>query len=199
MKLHWSPKSPYVRKVDVAALEAGLDEQVARVRSVVSSTTVNDQVIPDNPLSKIPTLILADGRVLFDSLVICLHFDDLRPGILLPEDKSRRLAILTDHALAQGLTDLLILWRQELERPEPARSQALLGAFEAKVLGTLDRFEQSPPALAPNLAAIATGCALGYADFRFPQLDWRRGRPRLAGWEAEFAARPSMQATLPHG
>ncbi len=199
MKLHWSPKSPYVRKVDVAAYELGLTDRIDRVRSPVAMSTVNPEVSADNPLNKIPTLVLDDGQALFDSLVICLHLDSLGEAPrLVPEAGARRWAVLRDHALAQGLTDLLILWRQELERPESAWSPRHLAAFEAKVCATLDRLEQAPPDPQPDLATIATGCALGYADFRFPGLAWRKGRPRLAAWEAEFAERPSMRATRPH-
>jgi glutathione S-transferase len=48
-----------------------------------------------------------------------------------------------------------------------------------------------------SLADIAVGCALGYLDFRFPQLDWRGPYPNLAKLAQQLAARPSFQQTVP--
>lgn len=199
MKLHWSPKSPYVRKVIVAAEELGLADRVNRVRSPVAMAGANPAVMADNPLNKIPTLVLDDGEPLFDSTVICLYLDSIHPRPkLVPEAGAERWAVLRNHALAQGLMDLLILWRSELERPEVMRSPSHLAAFEAKGLAALDRLESTLLGTEADLAAITAGCVLGYADFRFPALGWRAGRPRLSDWEAAFAERASMRATQPH-
>jgi glutathione S-transferase len=77
MKLHWSPRSPFVRKVMIAAHETGQLEQLSCTRTVVAMTQPNADLLPDNPLSKIPTLVLEDGSPLYDSLVICEYLDSL--------------------------------------------------------------------------------------------------------------------------
>ena len=55
--------------------------------------------------------------------------------------------------------------------------------------------------LAPALASepfrmghVAIGVALSYSDFRFPALEWRKGRKALADWHASFEKRPSYRA-----
>ena len=85
MKLHWSPKSPYVRKVMICAHELGLVDRLELVRSVAAMLKPNARLMQDNPLSKIPTLVLEDGFTLFDSVVICEYLE--RPG---PADRCSR-------------------------------------------------------------------------------------------------------------
>ena len=80
LTLHWSPRSPFVRKVMLFAHETGLASRLTLVRSVVAMTTPNQALMRDNPLSKIPTLVLGDGSVLYDSAVICDYLDTLHAG-----------------------------------------------------------------------------------------------------------------------
>jgi glutathione S-transferase len=199
LKLHWSPRSPYVRKVMVAAHELGLVEGIACVRSVAAMSTPNPAIMADNPLSKIPTLVLPDGEMLIDSRTIVEYLDSLAGGgILVPREGVARWRALSRQALADGLLDLLILWRNEREKPPARQTDAWLAAFAVKAAATLDRFEQQAANAADEafgIGEIALGCALSYADFRFADLNWRSGRPRLAGWHESFAARPSARAT----
>ena len=198
MKLHWSPRSPFVRKVMIAAHELGLTDRIRTTRTVVRLGAPNHDLLPDNPLSKIPTLVLDDGRVLFDSLTIIEYLDHLAGGgRLFPRDSTRWDA-LTRHALGNGLLDLLILWRNEREKPEAARMAEWLDSFATKTQATLDRLEREAPALAAapfNIGHIGIGCALSYLDFRFADLAWRENRPAIAAWHADFSARPSVRAT----
>ena len=198
MKLHWSPRSPFVRKVMVAAHELGLADRLRTVRTVVRMGKPNEELLPENPLSKIPTLLLDDGRVLFDSLTIIEYLDALAGGGRLVPPGEARWEALTRHALGNGLLDLLILWRNERDKPPAARTGEWLESFAAKTEATLDHLERDAPRLAEGpfgIGQIAIGCALSYLDFRFPDLPWREGRPALAGWHAGFAARPSVRAT----
>jgi glutathione S-transferase len=80
MKLHWSPKSPYVRKVMICAHELELTDRLELVRSVAAMLKPNERLMIDNPLSKIPTLVLDDGFAIFDSVVICEYLDTLHGG-----------------------------------------------------------------------------------------------------------------------
>ena len=110
MKLHWSPRSPFVRKVMIAAHETGLVDRLTCVRTVVAMTAPNAALLSDNPLSKIPTLVLDDGSALYDSGVICEYLDTLHDGSkLFPADAKARWTALRRHALGSGLLDLLIL------------------------------------------------------------------------------------------
>jgi glutathione S-transferase len=199
MKLHWSPRSPFVRKVMVAAHELGLADHIDPVRTVVRMTQPNADLLPDNPLSKIPTLVLAEGTALFDSLVICEYLDTLAGGgKLFPPAGPERWTALARHALGNGLLDILILLRNERDKPERARLPELLDSFAVKTRAALDRFERDAPVLFAerfNIGHVAVGCCLSYLDFRFPDLGWREGRPALAAWHEGFRARPSAQAT----
>ncbi len=199
IKLHWSPRSPFVRKVMVAAHELGLADRIDTVRTVVRMAQPNTDLLPDNPLSKIPTLVLADGAVLIDSAVICEYLDALAGGNkLFPPSGPERWTALARHALGNGLLDILILWRNERDKPEEKRTPELLDSFAVKTGAALDRLERDAPALSAEpfgIGHIAVGCCLSYLDFRFPDLDWRGGHPALAAWHEAFRARPSAQAT----
>jgi glutathione S-transferase len=198
MKLHWSPKSPYVRKVMICAHELNLVEQLELVRSVAAMLKPNERLMQDNPLSKIPTLVLDDGFALFDSVVICEYLDDLGKGSLFPKQGSDRWQALRWHAFGDGLLDVLILWRNERERQVPL--QALIDAFDLKVQTSLKQLDDEAQALAEtpiSIGHVTIGCALGYLDYRFEAMGWRSIAPRLAEWYAETRARPSFKNTEP--
>jgi glutathione S-transferase len=196
MKLHWSPKSPYVRKVMVCAHELGLLPRLELVRSVAAMLKPNPAIMADNPLSKIPTLVREDGSTLFDSVVICEYLDDLAGGTLFPKADEAKWQALRWHAFGDGLLDGLILWRNEREREQPL--QALVDAFELKTRASLKLLDAEAQALskAPlSIGTITIGCALGYLDYRFGKFGWREQAPRLAAWYATLAERPSFRST----
>lgn len=195
MKLHWSPRSPFVRKVMVAAHELGLAERIATVRTVVAMRKPARDLLPENPLGKIPTLVLEDGTVLYDSLVIVEHLDSLVGHRLIPREGKARFVELRRHTLANGFLDMLILWRNERDRPQPLPD--LLDAFALKADAVLAALEAEAAALAEaplGIAQITTAIAGDYLDFRFPDLGWRDRCPTLSTWQRGFAQRPSMRA-----
>ena len=201
MKLHWSPRSPFVRKVMICVHELGLPDQIECVRTVVSAIEPNLNLMHDNPLSKIPTLVLDDGRAIYDSSVICAYLDTLNPtATLYPQDRSAHWAALTWEALGDGILDALLIWRHELLRAPDLQSGVLLAAFDLKIATVLDQLERDTPLLETTpfcIGHIAIGCALGYLDFRFPDYDWRTGRRNLGTWQGQFEARKSAQSTFP--
>ena len=199
MKLHWSPRSPFVRKVMIVAHERGIADRLHCVRTLAEMTTPHAELMKDNPLSKIPTLVLDDGMVLYDSPVICEYLDALDgdPN-LFPQHGPERMIALRRQALGDGFLDMLVLARNERMRAQPSRAH--LASTATRTAATLDHLERDADALAASpfsIGHIAIGCALAYLDFRFAERDWRRGHPRLADWHASFAVRPSVQATLP--
>ncbi|MDI3307344.1 MAG: glutathione S-transferase [Acetobacteraceae bacterium] len=200
MKLHWSSRSPFVRKVMVAAHETGLADRIERIPTLVGLAIANREILARNPLGKIPALVLEDGTMLFDSGVICEYLDGLHDGPkLFPPSGPARIAALRRQALGTGYCGMLVLWRSEQAREAP--SAAILEGFARKhaaVLAVLAALEAEAPALAATpfgIGHIAIGCALSYLDFRFAALGWRAGCPRLAEWHAGFCARPSVRAT----
>ena len=199
MKLHWSPRSPYVRKALVAAHECGLADKIELRRTLVAMSTSNADLLGDNPLNKIPTLVLDDGLAIFDSYALCEYFDALAGGgRIIPTGGRERILAQRQHALGHGLIDNLILARNERDRPEAQRSLAHIDAFALKrgaAFALLER-ESETLHMAPfGIGQIAVGCALSYSDFRFPAEPWRDAAPRLAAWYETFEARPSAIAT----
>ncbi|WP_298099289.1 glutathione S-transferase family protein [Brevundimonas sp.] len=201
MILHWSPKSPFVRKVMVAAHEKGLTNRLALVRNPVAMTAPNAELMRANPLSKLPTLELPEGIVLQDSGVICAYLDALEgPPILFPVAGEAFWQVHARHSLVTGLLDVLILLRNERERPDGARSQPHIDAFDVKKAAALREIASwalEPCGQTIDIVQITTGCLLGYLDFRFADEDWRGAHPALAQWYETFASRPSAIATMP--
>ena len=198
MTLFGSSRSPFVRKVLVAAHETGLAQHLKIRRVVVSANKPNPEVMAANPLSKIPTLLLADGTTLYDSRVICEFFDTLHGGPpLVPSDRSCRWHALRLQALGDGLMEVSIARLGETNRPPAAQSATHLSSFRLKIAAVLDELENRSTDWSGSLqiGQIAVACALAHLDFRFAADDWRAGRARLAAWYEDFAARPSMRAT----
>lgn len=199
MKMYWSSRSPYVRKAMVFAHEVGVADRIETTRVVVSATIRNDELDATTPLGQIPTLVTDDGALIYDSLVICTYLDGLHDGRrLIPPDGPERLDALRRHALGNGMLDNLLKWLMESRRDPATQSAEIVAAFRRKTHRALDVLESMAPSLggAPvDIGQIAIGVALAYVDFRFGAEDWRAGRPALAAWHVDVAARPSMIAT----
>jgi len=196
MKLHWSPRSPFVRKVLVAAHELGIADRITKTRTAVAMMKPAVALLPENPLGKIPTLVLEDATILYDSVVIIEYFDTLTERRLIPPSGMARVQELRRHALANGFLDMLILWRNERDRAQP--SAELITAFALKADAVLPRLEAEVEAIAAGpvgLAQITLAVAGAYLDFRSPDLGWRERCPRFDAWQRRFAQRPSMRAT----
>lgn len=196
MKLLGGFLSPFARKVRVLAHETGQTLEIERQSS--TPTERNPVLAEQNPLGKIPVLIGPDGP-LYDSRVICQYLDSLHDGVSRYGAGAARWDVLRREALGDGLTEAALLARYESVRPEAFRWPDWIEGQLAKVRAALAVMaaEARDPGPAPDMGAIAWGCALGYLDVRFPDLGWREAHPRLAEWEAALAARPAFQATRP--
>jgi glutathione S-transferase len=202
MILRFSPSSPFVRKVRIAAALVGLDSEITLERA--DTTDPNDSLRRTNPLGKIPVLIIEDGSAIFDSRVIVDYLDERAGGgKIVPRQGAKRLAALRLQALCDGILDASVLTvyegrfrKPELHEPKWLELQA------GKVARALAVLEAAPPSLEtsqalPDVGQIALACALGYRDFRFGG-SWRSDHPRLVGWLDNFAARiPAFAATTP--
>lgn len=201
MTLHWSPRSPFVRKVMIVAHEAGVADRLTCVRTVVGGTKPHLELMRENPLGKLPTLVLADGAVLYDSSVIAEYFDSLHDKLkLFPAGGSERLVALRRDALGSGMLDVLLQWLAERLRPAERQSQPHVDLWRLKIrtcVGALEREADDLAATPFGIGHVSIGVALGYLDFRFAAENWREGHPRLAHWHAGFDRRPSVVANLP--
>ncbi|MGB7182291.1 MAG: glutathione S-transferase family protein [Burkholderiaceae bacterium] len=204
MKLHFALASPFARKVRVCAIELGIDDKIELVPTAVAPGTPNAEYSGRfNPIRRIPALTLSGGNTLVDSDVICEYLCNFVGGNkLYPKASTRRWEVLSDHALADGMTELAVLLRYETAlRPEGLRWQALIDDYLEKINSGLSRFESQIPEIskrALDISQIALACLLGYLDFRFvEQIPWRENSPGLAAWYQEFSERPSMTNTRP--
>ena len=197
MKLHWSPRSPFVRKVMIVLHETDQVADVDCMRNVVAvSLPPNAAVMADNPLNKIPTFITDEGQTLFDSRVICEYLDTRAGTGLIPAELDARFWHLKVQALADGMMDNLLLWRTEMTRTS-GPWEAITSGWQIKARATLSLLEQEAEALANQpfgMAQVTTICLLGHLDFRWPDCGWRDQFPKLAKLDALWAQRPSVIA-----
>ncbi len=201
MILRSAVPSPFGRKVQIALSLLGMDDVKFEAADTMDP---RDSVRAQNPLGKIPVLILDDGSSFYDSRVILEYLDHRAGGgKIIPRDPDQRFAALRLQALCDGILDASILgvyegrWRApEKHDPQWVEHQA------GKVARGLNAIESEPPALAaspqlPQVGQITLACALGYRDFRFGGT-WRADHPRLVAWLETFAARvPAFAATTP--
>jgi len=201
MTLHYAPVSPFARKVRMVALETGLDRDIEPHVITVSPVNPNSELARDNPLMKVPTLITADGTALFDSRVICEYLDALHKGRkLFPANGPARWQALRQQALCDGILDAAVLCRYEAAvRPERYQWSGWRSGQLGKVAAALAALELEAASLEGELTigSITAACALGYLDFRLPDVKWRDSAPGLTRWFGKVSARPSFQATAP--
>ncbi|MBX9871896.1 MAG: glutathione S-transferase N-terminal domain-containing protein [Burkholderiaceae bacterium] len=203
MKLIGSHTSPYVRKVRIVMAEKKLDYTFV-LEDVWSDQT---RIVDANPLGKIPCLIMEGGEALFDSRVIVEYLDTLSPvGKLIPPVGRERAEVKTWEALADGLMDAALLARMEAvwpKRTEEQRSQAWIDRQLGKIDASLQAMSRGlgdKPFCAGihfSLADVAVGSALGYLDFRFPQVAWRDAHPNLVRLQDKLMQRASFTDSLP--
>jgi glutathione S-transferase len=196
MILRSAQTSPFARMVSLAASILGLSD---RITTVPTDTSTDEEIKIQNPLAKIPTLVLDDGRTLFDSRVILEYLDHIAGGgRILPREPEARFAALRLQALCNGIMDASILRVYEARyRPEEIRHQPWLDMQAGKVTRAMAALEAEPQTLdaMPNVGQIALACALGYQDLRFKG-EWRATHPKLVAWLDRFAAAvPAFAAT----
>jgi len=196
VKLHFSPTSPYVRKVRAVAAEKGL---AGKIELLSSSPWVENDLPKANPSGRVPTLITDDGTALFDSRVICEYLDEVGSGGKLFPAGAQRWQVLRTAALGEGILDAGVSIANERRKDKAQWSDWYIGRQKDKINRTLDVLESEVASLSGpiNIGQITVGVALGYTGFRKHVDDWRRGHPKLTAWYEAFSQRPSMKATEP--
>ncbi len=199
MKLIGTLTSPYVRKVRVFLAEKKLDYKF----EIESPWTADTKVPEYNPLGKIPCLIMDDHGAVFDSRVIVEYLDGLSPNArLIPQNGRPRIEVKTWEALADGICDAAVAARLEGQRAPEKQDEVSIkrqfGKVDAALAAMAQGLADKPwcVGVTLTLADIATGAALGYLDFRFPQLDWRERHANLAKLYERLMQRPSFSETV---
>ena len=198
MKLYSSPTSPYVRKVRALIIEAGLEAEVDQVLQSPQQKAFHAK----NPLARVPAFETDEGLMLYDSPVIAEYLDSRhRRRKLFPARGPARWQALKLQAIGDGILDWAVPLRQERTRPAKQRSPEYIDKATAAIrrgVAALDA-EAKAGSLdgAPTIGHLAAACALGYLDFRFPDLQWRKRRRAASAWYESFAKRPSIATTAP--
>lgn len=189
--LLYAPASPYSSKVRMAAhyLNVMLDQDIALDAKTIATGEEPDELVTANPLGKIPTLVLDDGTALFDSRVIMGELDRMSGGKLYPRNKEKRRVADLLEAASDGLCDVLLTQVYERRmRPDDKVHTPWLDYQARKAERAFNWLETEVPALRGTLHGghFALAAALGYADLRFADLNWGRGRPRLRKFLTRF-------------
>lgn len=201
MQLRYSPTSPYVRKVSVTAIEAGLADKIERVATDPWSPETD--LVNSNPIGKVPCLVTDAGVSLYDSPVICEYLDQLNTGTkLFPVDTDARFKALTLAAAGDGMTDAGILFLIEtVRRPEELRWDWWIERQQSTMFRCMDVADAAADSMGTDgditIGEIAIATGLGWIDLRFPDMGWRTDRPALADWFEKISDRPSFEATMP--
>ena len=173
MKLIGSLTSPYVRKVRIVLAEKKIECEL-----VIDSPWTPDSEVPNyNPLGKIPVLVLDDSSTLFDSAVIVEYIDSVAPNNkLMPESNRGRAEAKRWGAVSDGICDAAALIFLERKRPQVQQSPEWISRQEDKITRSLaylsEQLGDNPWCMGTHysLADVTVGCALGYLDFRFPEI-----------------------------
>lgn len=196
MKLLYSPTSPYARKVRITGIEKGFADRIEIVGVDVLGKP--DMVRGDNPLAKIPTLVLDDGSSLFDSPVICEYLDGLAPTAKLIPEGAARFDVLKRQALADGAMDAAFNLVMERRRPETQRSEEWTTRWTNALTHALATLETELPASPTfDLGWIAALCAADYIEFRLGDLGFAARTPKLTAWRERMAGRESVAVSAP--
>ena len=199
MKLVGSRTSPYVRKIRVVLAERGLPYEFVEE----SAWSVDTTVPRYNPLNKVPALVLDNGESIYDSAVISEYLDAISGSVLIPGDAVERARVRRGEALGDGLADAGITAFLERKREVSRQDPSWIGRQLDKVNSSINVISKELGRNAflggdkLNLADIACGCALFWAEFRMPELGWRESDSALRGWAERLEARPSFSATKP--
>ena len=199
MILRSVPASPFGRKTQIGAALCGLTGRITLESA--DTNDPKDSVRAQNPLGKIPVLILDDGTTIYDSRVILEYFDQIAGGgKILPRGGMERIEAQRMQALCDGICDASILLIYEGRwRPKEKHEARWIEHQAGKVSRALVFLEAAPPPFQPMLHVghIRLACALGYQDFRF-EGRWRASHPNLVGWLDEFAWKvPAFAETKP--
>jgi len=201
MNLIFAPASPFARKVRVLILELGLQDRV-RLQDPGAITPVSNNAVLNavNPLGMLPALELDNGECLYDSPVICEYLNHVANGPFFPAEADPRFRALGLQALADGILDLSVALRYEAAmRPQELQWPTWVDHQNEKIERGLDALETrcSQFEASPLIGEITVACTLGYRDFRFPDSDWRPGRPALTQWFSQIMQRDSLASTVP--
>lgn len=198
-KLFTSSRSPFVRKVIMAAHYTHVLDRIEKIEVATTPVTPSPEVMAQNPLGMIPTLLLADGEVLTGSDAILDYFNEIVPAAeLIPQGGKLRRDVLRRQAIADGAMDKSVKWLDERFRVQNEDTRSHISGYSNAILAVADWFEARIELRAqPDAGDLALFCLLGYLEFRFPECHWRTGREKLVNWFEAMSLQPAAISSQP--
>ena len=202
MILRSAPPSPFVRMVRLAAIVLGIDNQI----TIEDSNTLdpNDSIGKQNPLGKIPTLILKDKTVIYDSRIILQYLNQhAKDASIIPSEPKAELIAMIKTSRINGILDAAVatVYEKRFHEEVAHRSEAFINHQKGKIERALAQIagEYAPYSNGknPDITEIGLAVTLDYLDLRKP-LDWRDHCPQYEEWMQQFAdSVPGYKETLP--
>ncbi len=200
MRLHYSPTSPFVRKVTATAYELGLEAQLEQVPTRTKPTAPDAELVLHNPLGKMPALEVRAGEWLYDSPVICEYLDTLHSGRpLVPRGGWERFRVLRTQALADGIIEACVGTFYERARPADKQWQDFERGQVRKVRDGFDLLEREPEYYGGpfDLGQLTVAVAIDYSQLRKVVTDFASRWPRLTAWHKQVSQRRALVETVP--
>lgn len=196
MKLIYSGNSPYARRPRIAIREAGLIDKIEEV-NVAPMPDNMETILGFGPGAKVPGLVTDSGAYICETLMICKYLDDLAGGKLYPSAPAAREKAYEIDGIASLLMDSLFARSHEKRREDGEKSQGVIDKEAGRAARSYDTLESMVDGFGDevHMGLMSVVAALGYADWRHPDDNWRDGRPKLTAWYETMMKRPAMEAT----
>mgnify|MGYP000744758441 CR=1 FL=1 len=208
MELYSIDWSPWVRKVRIAAIERGIDNNIKLISADIGFADKTLKIIESNlstlnPSGRVPTLITEDGQSIYDSTVIVHYLDNIGKEIpIIPKDNNKKITCLKINALVDEVIDSLRHISLENRREENTRLPDWLEALDKKIRRGIEVIESnidflsSPNTKVLNLADISTIILIGTIR-RNPSSQYNIFSDELNNWYKEMNVRGSVSETIP--
>ena len=191
--------SPYVRRVAVALLAAG----VPFFHRPISLFRHIDEFSKINPLLKAPTFVADDGTVLMDSSVILDYLASIAPALaaLTPSATAARLGAARATGLALTVMEKAVQRHYERAlRPPEKRHEPWIARVDRQLAAGLEALDRKSPAAGwigggdLGIADISVACAFGFTQLLLADVVDKARHPRLAAFCARAEDLPAFRA-----
>jgi glutathione S-transferase len=193
MKLYQTYASPFPTRVRLLLYAKGIEVEIIEPPGFHASTEAKGDYLTINPIGRVPTLVLDDGRALPESEVICEYLEDaypepsLRPADPWGRARMRLLSRICDFYVVMAMVPFFNLSARSRRHWEPAAVEAAAGKL-AEALAYLEAYIGEE--------GFAVGQALTQADGAIvPQLvlasEWI---PNLFGTPDPLPSLPKLSA-----
>ena len=206
MQLLANTTSPYVRIVQIAMIEKGLDPELI----IVDPWADDPRLRAANVAMRVPSLILDDGTPQTESILIAQWLEITRPAPQWPSllgDANHCAGILSRTGVALGGIDasIITLITRKVTAPTLFDDTPIGQRRQRTMIEAMNRVDElfsntdiaSLTGQAPTLDIISAITLFDYQQFRYGDQPWLPKTPRLRALSEAMCARASVRETLP--